>query len=282
MPSILKRFMKPVAEDYVLTPAEELKVAPPPSKSKAPPQEEKEDEARLTEEGSAQQTAPLRQEIPASPIDYAEVQAEAILEDARIEAKKERDAAWEKFQRELEEERSAARQEGYNMGYAEGMASAMAEGKAELERMAADQAHAVEVFLEAAAVARDRLLDESREELKELALAIAEKVIRVSLRSSGDILRRMVEAATEKKKRCEWARIYIADCDAKACADTIPELTAALRGIAGRVRVIPMADDESGTCIIEMPDEILDASVSTQLTNIRETLLNASLDGDSE
>ncbi len=283
MPSILKRFMKPVAEDYVLTPAEELKVAAPPSRPKAPPQEEKGKEGQPTDEGCGGQAAPPpRQEAPANPIDYAEIQAEAILEDARIEAKKERDAAWEQFQQELEEARSAARQEGYNMGYAEGMASAMAEGKAELERMAADQAHAVEVFLEAAANARDRLLDDSREELKELALAIAEKVIRVSLRSSGDILRRMVEAATEKKKRCEWARIYIADCDARASANTIPELTAALRGIAGRVRVVPMADDESGTCIIEMPDEILDASVSTQITNIRETLLNASLDGDGE
>ena len=33
-----------------------------------------------------------------------------------------------------------------------------------------------------------------------------------------------------------------------------------------------MADDESGTCIIEMPDEIIDASVSTQLDNIKDIL----------
>ena len=31
-----------------------------------------------------------------------------------------------------------------------------------------------------------------------------------------------------------------------------------------------MPEDESGTCILEMPDEIIDASVSTQLQNIRD------------
>ena len=33
-----------------------------------------------------------------------------------------------------------------------------------------------------------------------------------------------------------------------------------------------MADDEAGTCIIEMPDEIIDASAATQLNNIRTML----------
>ena len=105
-----------------------------------------------------------------------------------------------------------------------------------------------------------------------MALTVAEKVIRVSLKNSDDILRRMVEAATDTHKRCEWAHIYIADCDVHGKANTVPELAAALSHISDRVRVIPMADDESGTCIVELPDVIYDASVSTQMGNIREIL----------
>ena len=127
-------------------------------------------------------------------------------------------------------------------------------------------------------VEKELLLEKSKEDLKELALAIAEKVIRVSLRSSSDILIRMIEAATAKKRRCEWVQIYIADCDARTNAQTIPELTEAMRHLSDRVRVIPMADDESGTCIIEMPDEIIDASVSTQLDNLRGVLDNGERD----
>ena len=33
-----------------------------------------------------------------------------------------------------------------------------------------------------------------------------------------------------------------------------------------------MEDDESGTCIVETPEEIVDASVSTQMSNIRDVL----------
>ena len=59
-------------------------------------------------------------------------------------------------------------------------------------------------------------------------------------------------------------------CDSKELAQITPELTAALSGLSDHIKIIPMADDELGTCIIEMPDEIIDASVSTQLDNIRQ------------
>ena len=43
-----------------------------------------------------------------------------------------------------------------------------------------------------------------------------------------------------------------------------------------------MADDDSGTCVIEMPDEIIDASASTQLGNIRGLLSNSSKQSESD
>ena len=53
---------------------------------------------------------------------------------------------------------------------------------------------------------------------------------------------------------------------------TVPQLAKALSHVSDRVRLTPMTEEESGTCIIEMPDEIIDASVSTQLENIRTVL----------
>ncbi len=283
MPSILKHFSDLSAEKYVLLPAEELVVEPepppPPPEPEAPPPPETPAEEPEPESEPPPEPEPEPEPEP-DPIELAMAQAQAILEDARQDAREERDAAWAAFQQEMEDARRMAIQEGYQRGYADGMAAAQRDAQEELNRRAADQASAIEAFLEGAAKARDRVIDSCREELKDLALAIAEKVIRVSLRGSTDILRRMVEAATEKKKRCEWAHIYVADCDVRGSANTIPELISAMRGISDRVRVVAMADDESGTCIIEMPDEILDASVSTQLGNIRETLGNASLDDD--
>ena len=104
-------------------------------------------------------------------------------------------------------------------------------------------------------------------------MAVAETVICVSLKSSADVIARMIQSAIDKRKKKEWVHIYIAECDAKRLTQLPASLTGALSALSDRVRIIPMADDESGTCIIEMPDEIVDASVSTQLGNLR-TILN--------
>ena len=265
MPKIFKRFTQPAADDYIFRPARELmmdeakKEPPPPEQPPAadPPPEISEAERELH---------------------FAKIQAEAILADARAEAEAYKEEARRSYEEELAREREAGRQDGYNQGYAEGMANAAEEGRRRQEELARAQIEAVETFLEAAARERDRMLDNCREELKDLAIAIAEKVIRVSLKNSSDILLRMVDAATDTHKRCEWARIYVADCDLQGKAYTAPELTAALGHISSRIRVIPMADDESGTCIVELPDVILDASVSTQLDSIREVLESTALD----
>ena len=219
------------------------------------------------------------------PLRFARIQADALLRDARKEAEDYvaayKEQAIAEFESELEKRRFDAQKEGYDAGYAAGMTAAMAEAKVERNKLAAEQIRAVTDFLESAARARDRLFDENREEMKNLAMAIAEKVIQVSLKNSSDILLRMVDAATDTHKRCEWAHIYVADCDVKGKAFTTPELTSALSHISDRVRVIPMADDESGTCIVELPDAILDASVSTQLANIKEVLDSVGADDES-
>lgn len=267
LPSILKRFTNLAHNTYEFPDAEDIVIEEPPKPAPPPAPSE---EAKAP--GHAVQ----------SPIDYARVQADAILEEARSEAEKIKEQTLLAAEEELEMLREEARAEGQARGFAEGMAGAMTEAKARRDEQAVAQAKEVAEFLQEAARARDEMMEQTKQDLKDLALAIAEKVIQVSLRSSGDILLRMIDQATERHKRREWAHIYIAGCDAKSMAYTIPELTAALSHISDRVRIIPMADDESGTCIIELPDEIIDASVSTQLENIRDVLSSAGTDKGGE
>ena len=250
--------------------------APPPSVEEAPPEEETEEEPHAEEE----EAAPAPRKRRSTPVDYARVQAEAILAQARDEAEAIKEAALQQAEDEIRELKRQAQSEGFDAGHADGMAKGMEEGRGEIERQAAELGIVVGEFLDTATKMRDQLLDQTREELRDLALVIAEKVIRVSLRSSGDVLMRMIETATEKHRRCEWVQIYIADCDARNLALSMPELTASLGHLSDRVRIIPMMDDESGTCIIEMPDEIIDASVSTQLENIREIMNTTVSDRD--
>ncbi len=290
MPNIFKRFMKPAAVNYVFTDANELTDDDEALAGEAAVEtltdfdsafdedfdedfaadfdgdfEHVEGPARVGQEQTAEtEPAPEEEERPATPVDFARVQAEAILAAARLEAEQIKEQALKDAEAEVHELYRAARADGYNGGFTEGMAAAMSEAQAEIARQAEAQGAEVKRFLDDATHRRDLILQDTKEDLRDLALAVAEKVIRISLKSSGDILLRMIETATEKHRRCEWVQIYIADCDTKNIALSTPELTAALGHLSNRIRIIPMAD------------EIIDASVSTQMDNIREVIQNAS------
>ncbi len=218
----------------------------------------------------------VTEEVELSPIDQTALEIEAMLREAEREAAEILERARETAQLEAAEIYRAAEEEGRQEGYLAGVAQAMEEGRQQQEQMATRMQDEVEKFLEKAGVALDRQLDENVNELRDLAIAIAEKVVCISLRSSTEIIGRMVQAALDKRKNREWIHIYISESDAKRMSQIPASLTAAVSGISDRVRIIPMADDDSGTCVIEMPEEIIDASASTQLGNIRALLSNSS------
>ena len=206
------------------------------------------------------------------PVQYAQLQAELILKQAREEAEALLAEARAAAKNEQEEIRMGARDEGYREGYAQGTARAMEDAQRDREAMAEQMEKEVQAFLEKADMARMEALDQAKDELLDLCIAVAEKVVRVSLKSSSEVIVRMIQTATERLKRQEWVHIYISGCDTKSAAQISPALTAALGALSHHVKIIPMGDDEGGTCIVETPEEIIDASVSTQMANIRDLL----------
>lgn len=264
--SILKRFMKGAAEPYAFPDAAELRI------------EEAENRADEPESARIPDT-PVPD--PRTPIDFAKLEAEMILRDARKQAEELLEQVREDAKRESESYFQQARAEGEAAGYADGQAKAAQEGEEYRAAQAAQLAGEVQQFLDRASASLDGLMDQSVNDLRDLAITVAEKIVRISLKSSGEVIGRMILSAIDKRKRREWVQIYIADCDAKRMTQVPRQLTAALSALSGRVRIIPMADDESGTCIIEMPDEIIDASASTQMNNIK-NLLTDTPPGDDD
>ena len=209
---------------------------------------------------------------PEGPVQYAQLQAELILSQAREEAEAIIAQARAAAEAECDEIRAGARDEGYREGYSQGTAKAMEDAKRDREATAARMEKDVQQFLEKASLAREEMLLQTQDELLDLCIAVAEKIIRVSLRSSSDVIVRMIQSATERMKRQEWVHIYISGCDTRSMAQISPALTSALGSLSQHIKIVPMGDDEGGTCIVETPEEIVDASVSTQLSNIRDVL----------
>ncbi|MCI8870292.1 MAG: F0F1 ATP synthase subunit delta [Lawsonibacter sp.] len=275
MPNIFKAFSHAKAEPYRFLPAEELVVEGEPEAEPVLPEEE------CPEDGSEEAVEESQPEEPEeeNPVSYAQLQAEMILADARREAEELLEQARLRAEQESQSLFAKAREDGCQEGYLQGMARAMEEASRLREEQAAAQEEEVHRFLERAGAELDRQLDQSVADLRDLALAVAEKVVCVSLKSSADVISRMIQTAIDKRKRREWVHIYIAECDAKRLSQLPASLASALSALSDRVRIIPMAEDESGTCIIEMPDEIVDASAATQLNNLRTILMDTANSG---
>lgn len=200
-------------------------------------------------------------------MDEMMLQAEKVLENARDAAERIKHEAYEEG---LEAGRRAGHEEGFREGEAEGLE--IYQNKiVELEDMLAACIADVETQ-------KAKTLEKYMDDLKEVSLAIGEKIVRTSLRSNARVIERMILAATEKLKKSAWAKIYIGATqeigrDINADARFLQELS----NLSDTVKIIIMEGEETGTCIVERPEEIIDVSVGTQLENIREIMNNARL-----
>ena len=289
MRNILKGFLNPKAEEYIFPDADTIEMEAPPVPGDQPGEEPAGEEAGFdytepAEDGQEEPEAPpaLEEETAdggepsqsgsGGVVQYAQLQAELILKQAREEAETLVEQARANAKAEQEQIRAGARDEGYRVGYAEGTAKVMEDAARDREATAARLEQEVQTYLEKADMAREEMILQTREELLDLCIAVAEKVVRVSLRSSSEVIVRMIQTATERLKRQEWVHIYISGCDSRQLAQISPTLTTALGALSQHIKVVPMGDGEDGTCIVETPDEIIDASVSTQMSNIRDIL----------
>lgn len=193
-------------------------------------------------------------------------QAEEILEKAREEAKN--------IHRRAEEE---GRQTGYENGYEEGSKKAYADHKIKLDYEMDQFLQEMKESIEEVTQKKQLILDRYIDDLKRVTLAIAEKVIQTSLKSSGEVVKRMILAATSKLKKTQWAKVYITKSSLSIPLQGDVALLKELNHLSENIKLIAMESEEEGTCIIELPEEVIDASVSTQLENIRDILNNARL-----
>ncbi len=198
---------------------------------------------------------------PEEILEQAKAKAEEILSDAREQAEILRTEAFEQ-----------GKQEGAEEGYQ----AAHEEQRQLLKQQTKKFQQDFTAVLQSVSVEKDKILETYIDDLKKVTLAVAEKIIQTSLHSSGDIIKRMILAATDKMKKRQWAKIYITKCNNVGVSMEVDaEFLESLSALSDNIKIITMDNGEEGTCIIELPDEIVDASVGTQLENIKDILNNA-------
>lgn len=205
----------------------------------------------------------------------AREQAEARIEEMLAQTKAQTEQMLKNAEEEAEEIKKKAYEEGFEQGLSEGFEKAHTEHEQELKEETAEFLIIFRDMIQAYEHEKNILIDENIDKLKDISVAVAEKVIQVGLKSSGDIIKKMIVSATEKLKHKEWVKIYISKADASMFVEANTDIAKALVHLSDNLKIVAMENGAPGTCIIELPDQIIDASASAQLENIRSILRGA-------
>lgn len=205
-------------------------------------------------------------------LEEAQEQATSIIKEAMETAERVKKDAFVEAGAAASEAQQTGYNEGYEKGHQEGYTQALETATKELD----EKNHSLLEEISRAIAEMDRQKTDYirmyNEEMKDLVIAIAEKVINVSLKSSGEIIRRMILNAVENGRNKQWAKIYISEYDANIMVHEDSDILDALRQVSDNIKIEVMENGEPGDLLVEYPNQVIDAGVNTQLKNIKQIM----------
>ncbi len=228
--------------------------------------------------------------------DFAEREAQRIIEDAKEKAFKELQDAREKSKKEIEEGHLAAEKEterarfeaemmkkeaelrvseieheAYKKGYDTGREEGYKEGQAEVMRLI----DRLGTIVSTAVDIRDDIIRSSEKLMTDLILMISRKVIKDEIVERREVVINNIKEAIKRVKDRDRIdiRVNFADLDmTTAHKDELIKMMETLK----KVNIYEDSRVERGGCIIETDVGAIDARISTQLDAIEEAIRNTS------
>jgi flagellar assembly protein FliH len=193
----------------------------------------------------------------------AEDEAERIIAEAKENAKKIEEEARASFDNQKKEARDqgfqAGREEGYNTG------------KAEVERLI----QRTQVVLERSQDKRAEILAETEQQIIDLVLLIARKVIKVISESQRNVIISNVVQALRKVKGRGAIFIRVNLVDVKLTTDHIKDFIKLVEGVTS-IQVQEDSAVDPGGCIIDTDFGEIDARIASQLAELETKILEIS------
>ncbi|HHY47671.1 MAG TPA: hypothetical protein GX506_10295 [Firmicutes bacterium] len=192
-------------------------------------------------------------------LDEARQDAERIVRDAREEAGR--------LLREARDEAEAIRSEAFRSGYDDGLSKA-----------ASDLSSEIEGLVNALRSARDAILAQKRDmmkaaeqELIELALEIASRIIRREIARDSSCVIEVIEDALRHTSGEGMITVRVAETDLERARGALPAFQKLLDG-AHDLKILPDPRVEPGGCIVETQFGTVDARPARQFEQIRRSL----------
>jgi len=157
----------------------------------------------------------------------------------------------------------SAREEGYRQGYEEGRAQALLENEQTLSQIAA--------LLKEIDQGKDMLFKQYEQDMVNLALDIARKVVDAQLEDNDKVFLNIFRKAAEGVHGQKTICLHISQHEAQFVTSSSDYLLSLVRG-AEHLDIEVQADAEPGTCILETEDALIDASAHQQLEKLTKAI----------
>lgn len=209
-------------------------------------------------------------------------QREIILKEANEEAVKIINAAKIKAYNEIAECKKRGYEEGYNAGvgngknkgYAEGYEIGIANASEIVNEQNSTKLKEIAEMIEKIENEKQSILEKYEEGLTQLSIEIAEKIIRHRIDSENGVVSKIIEDVIKGYRNIEWIKVYISNKDDLIAVQADKNLANELSKISKDVKIEISDKLEAGSVIVETSEGIVDASVDTQLKNLKEMVLN--------
>ena len=193
----------------------------------------------------------------------AEEEAERITADAKVKAAE--------IENEVRQTLDAERKDSRDKGCEEGREKGYGEGKAEVQRLI----ERTQVVLERAQDKRGEILAETEQEIVDLVLLIARKVIKVISENQRDVIIANVIQALRKVKSKGNVIIRVNMSDMQLATEHKQEFIKLMEN-ANSIQVVEDSSVDKGGCIIETDFGEIDARISSQLAELESKILEIS------
>ena len=168
----------------------------------------------------------------------------------------------EQIRKQADDAYASAREEGFRKGYEEGHAQAFAENEHTLAK--------IENLMEEIDRGKDALFKRHEQDMADLALDIARKVVDAKLSENDETFLNIFRKAADGLHGQKTVRLQISPHEARFVTASHAYLLSLIRG-AESLDIQVIEDLEPGACILESDDVLVDASAGRQL----ETLVQA-------
>lgn len=193
----------------------------------------------------------------------AEREAERIIQDAKDEAAR----IIEKAQEEQTDLLNATKQDGYNEGREQGYK----DGKAEVDRLV-ERMHKI---LETVMARREEILSGTEQQVVELVILMARKVIKIISENQKSVVMANVAQALKKVRERGNVMLRVNLADVKLTTEHVQDFIRMVENVQN-ITVVEDSTVDKGGCVVETDFGAIDARISSQLTELENKILEIS------